>query len=147
MTFSEYKELIEEEYGECQILHAERDHSKKNCGKTSDRNAPKGVPWIDYWRAMTVNHDNTMKCSSCGKVIFVGDPTDEQKKEFSKGEDTVEKHRAHGGHIWVNSPADESFVGGRYITPLCPECNGQHGKDINIKKGSEYCKELGASVD
>lgn len=147
MIFSEYKELIEEEYGECQILHAERNHSKKTSCKTSDRNAPKGFSWIDYWRAMTCNHAKTMKCISCGKIIFVGEPIDEQMKEFSKGKDTVEKHRVHGGHISVSSPADKNFVCGRYITPLCPEYNGQHGKEINIKKDSIYCKELGALVD
>lgn len=147
MTFSEYKELIEENYGKCQILQAERDHCEKNCSKTSERSAPNGVSWIDYWRAMTDNHLNTLKCSSCGKVLFVGEPTNEQKKEFSRGVDTIERHRAHGGHIWVSSPADRSFVGGRYITPLCPECNGQHDKYINIMKGSIYCKELVAMVD
>lgn len=58
----------------------------------------------------------------------------------------MENHRAHGSHIWIKSPEDKSYVGGRYITPLCPECNGQHGKDINIRKAAVYCKELGANI-
>lgn len=145
MTFEEYKNEVEKENGACQILHAEHTHNKKNCGKTGDRDAPKGVSWIDYWRAMTGNHSDTLECSSCGKTIIVGEPTEEQQKEFTKGDDTVAKHKAHGGHIWVKSPEDKSFVGGRYITPLCPKCNGQHDKEIPIRKGAVYCKELGAT--
>ena len=145
MTFDEYKQAVEKENGECQILHAQNTHNKKNCGKTGDRDAPKGVSWIDYWRAMTGKLSEILECSSCGKTIIVGEPTEEQKKEFTKGDDTVEKHKAHGGHIWVKTPEDKKFVGGRYITPLCPKCNGQHGKEIPIRKGSVYCKELGAT--
>lgn len=144
MTFEEYKQFIEETYEECDVLHANKDHTKKNCGNTSNRVAPKGITWIDYWRAMTENHSNTMCCSSCGKEIFVGKPTEEQKKRFAKGDDRVEKHRAQGGHVWVEAPDDKDCKGGRYITPLCPECNGQHDQHILIKKGSVYCKELGA---
>lgn len=145
MTLEEYKKAIEEEFGECEILHAEYEHEKKNCGKTGDRNAPKGFSWIDYWRAMTGNHNTTLKCSSCGKEIIVDEPTEEQKQKFTFGDDTVEKHKAHGGHIWVISPEDKSYVGGRYITPLCPKCNGQHDKNITIRRGAVYCKELGAT--
>lgn len=147
MTFEEYKQFIEETYEECDILHAKKDHTKKNCGKTGNRVAPKGIPWIDYWRAMTGNHSNTMYCSSCGKEIFVGNPTEEQKKKFAEGDDGVEKHRAQGGHVWVDAPDDNDYKGGRYITPLCPECNGQHDQHIPIKKGSVYCKELGATTN
>lgn len=146
MTFSEYKQEVVKNFGECTILHSTVDLKKKNCGNTGDREAYKGVSWIDYWRAMTGNTDATMCCSSCGKEIFVGEPTSAQKETFSKGDDKVEKHRAHGGHIWVVAPANKKYTGGRYIIPLCPECNGQHGKDINVRKGSEYCKELGATI-
>ena len=145
MTLNEYKRSVEEDYGECQILHAEKTHGKKNCGGTGNRTAPKGYSWIDYWRAMTRNFCDTLKCSSCGKTIIVGEPTEEQKEEFTKGDDTVAKHKAHGGHIWVKTPAGKNFVGGRYITPLCPKCNGQHDQEIPIMKGAVYCKELGAS--
>ena len=69
-----------------------------------------------------------------------------QKLAFSLGNDSIENHRAHGGHIWVNSHANKAYTGGRYIIPLCPECNGQHGKEIIILKGSVYCKELGATI-
>lgn len=146
MTFEEYKQFIEETYGECDVLHANSDHTKKNCGGTGNRKAPKGISWIDYWRAMTGNHSNILYCSSCGKEIFVGEPTEEQQKRFTKSDDTVEKHRAQGGHVWVNATSDNDYSGGRYVTPLCPECNGQHDKHILIKKGATYCKELGATT-
>ena len=147
MTLSQYKQEVKKEFGECTILQSKSDHKKKNCGNTGGRSAYKGETWIDYWRAMTDNVATTMWCSSCGKEIFVGEPTSDQKLKFSKGGDKVENHRAHGGHIWVDSPASKKYTGGRYITPLCPECNGQHDKDINIRKDSVYCKELGATID
>lgn len=146
MTFEDYKQFIEENYGECDVLQASCDHEKKNCGGTSNRFAPKSISWIDYWRAMTGNHGTIMTCSSCGKELFVGEPTEEQKKKFTKGDDTIEKHRAQGGHVWVNAPSDKGYSGGRYITPLCPECNGKHDQHIPIRKDAIYCKELGASI-
>lgn len=36
MTFKEYKQFMEETYGECDVLHAKSDHTKKNCGGTGD---------------------------------------------------------------------------------------------------------------
>ncbi len=146
MKFSEYKQEVEETFGVCTILHSNFDHKETNCGNTGGRIAHKSMSWVDYWRAMTGNTSATMCCSSCGKEIFVGEPTLEQTLKFSRGTDKVENHRAHGGHIWVKSPADKAYTGGRYITPLCPECNGQHGKEINILKGAVYCKELGATI-
>ena len=147
MTLSKYKQEVEYEFGECTILHSNFDHKERNCGNTEGRIAYKFVTWIDYWRAMTGNSATTMCCSSCGKEIFVGEPTSAQKLKFSVRGDKVENHRAHGGHIWVDSPASKEYTGGRYITPLCPECNGQHGKEINIRKDSIYCKELGATIN
>ena len=147
MTFSEYKQEVEYKFGECTILHSNVDHKETNCGNTKGRIAYKGVSWIDYWRAMTGNTAATMCCSSCGKEIFVGEPTSMQTWMFSLGDDKVENHRAHGGHIWLDSPANNEYIGGRYITPLCPECNGQHGKEIFILKDAVYCKELGATIN
>lgn len=146
MTFAEYKKEVEEKFGKCMVLVCTGDHSKKNCENTGDRIAYKDLSWIDYWRAMTGDTSTTMLCSSCGKEIFVGDPTFDQLLKFSRKPDKVENHRAHGGHIWVDAPASKEYAGGRYIIPLCPECNGQHGKQIIIRKGSRYCKELGATV-
>ena len=142
-----YKAKIVKEYGICQILHATKDIKKKNCVKTGNREAPDNASWIDYWRAMTEKHSKTMYCSSCGKELFVGEPSLNQFVKFNQGTDTIDKHRAHGGHIWVVASDEAKYTGGRYITPLCPECNGQHDKDITIKKGSVYCKELGAKTE
>ena len=146
MTFPEYKNEVEKIFGVCTILHSSIDHKETNCGSTGGRTAYKGESWINYWREMTGMKATTMYCSSCGKEIFVGEPTPLQKSRFSIGDDNVENHRAHGGHIWVDAPANKEYTGGRYITPLCPECNGQHGKEIDIRKGSVYCKELGATI-
>ena len=109
MTFSEYKQDVEDNFGECTILHSCADHKETNCGKTGGRIAYKGVSWIDYWRAMTGNTATTMYCSSCGKEIFVGEPTSVQALVFSIGDDDVKNHRAHGGHIWVDAPLDKNM--------------------------------------
>ena len=145
--YQDYKKAIEEEYGPCTVLRADADLTKKNCGNTGNRTAPKGWSWIDYWRAMTGNYSQTLTCRSCGKEIFNDEPTEKQKKEFSKDGDDPKNHIAQGGHIYVNAPANANYTGGRYIVPLCPHCNGQHDNHIPIKKGSRYCKELGANVD
>ena len=47
-------------------------------------------------------------------------------------------------HIWLQGSQTEP--GGRYITPLCPECNAKRGQKIPVKKGSVIFKELGARV-
>ena len=147
MTFDEYKQAVEKENGECQILHAQNTHNKKNCGKTGDRNAPKGVSWIDYWRAMTGNHESRLFCSSCGQVIFVGDVPKIMKDLYVATGDTVEQHRAIGGHVKIEKPRSGQYPGGNYITPLCPVCNAKRGEVIPIIKGSRVCKELGAHIE
>lgn len=136
-----YKKEIEDAFGKCTILVSQRDHLVKNTGNTADRKAHNGHYWIEYWQAMTGNHEHRLVCSSCGKEIFVGQPTIADYVDFKDG---VDKHKAHGGHIWVVAPQDAGYTGGRYITPLCPFCNGQHDKQININKDAKYCKELGA---
>lgn len=40
---------------------------------------------------------------------------------------------------------NDTFTGGRYITPLCPDCNAKRGQQIPMKKGITLCKELGAN--
>ena len=52
MILSEYKQEVEDEFGECTILHSKYDHEKKNCKNTEGRIAYKCVTWIDYWHAM-----------------------------------------------------------------------------------------------
>lgn len=132
---------IEEENGEpCKILTANEDCIVANANNTSGRNAPNGLTWIDYWRAMAEEYDTMLHCSSCGKVIFVGEVPKLMKLMYQQTGDTPEAHRAIGGHIWIQG--GESFSGGRYITPMCPECNAQRGEKIRIRKDSIVCKEI-----
>ena len=138
-----YKEEIEEAFGECDVLTSSFNQQVKNAGNTGKRKAHNGHSWIDYWRAMTDNHKHRLTCNSCGKSIFVGKPDLIDYVDFG---DKLEEHKAHGGHLWINAPKGADYTGGRYITPLCPSCNGQHDKQININKGAVCCKELGAEM-
>lgn len=144
--FIEYKKEIEEQFGSCKVLTSNRDITLKNCEATSERAAEKGWSWIDYWRAMTGNHDSRLFCSSCGQVIFVGDVPKIMQELYIKTGDTVERHKAMGGHVWISSPNLAKYPSGRYILPLCPICNNKRGKDIPIIKGSRVCKELCANI-
>lgn len=146
MTFAEYKEEIEKRFGVCDILDVTMDIKLKNADKTGDRDAYNYVDWIDYWRAITEKFATTLKCSSCGKTIIIGEPSEAQRRLFSLGDDTVAKHKAEGGHIWITAPEGANYSGGRYITPLCPSCNAKRGQQITIKKGSVLCKEKGAII-
>ena len=145
--FNEDKKEIEEQYGSCKVLTAHRDNILKNSEGTGNRGAEKGWTWIDYWRAMTGNHESRLFCSSCGQVIFVGDVPKIMKELYIATGDTVEQHRAIGGHVWIEEPISGQYPGGYYITPLCPVCNAKRGEEIPIIKGSRVCKELGAHVE
>lgn len=147
MTYDEYKEYINSTYnkdGKHIVRHFTSDGTMSNANNTSDRDADKGVSWIDYWRAMTGHFENPLHCSSCGKEIYTGSIPKEKEQEYeSKGDRT--SHKAEGGHIWING--SDNVPRGRYITPLCPECNAQRGKQIPVKKDSVVFKELGAKVE
>lgn len=60
--------------------------------------------------------------------------------------ETEDEHKAEGGHIWLTTPKDADWHGGRYITPLCQACNAKRGQQITLKKGSVLCKEVGATT-
>lgn len=124
-----YSQEVGKEFGECTILTAEGNLTIHNAGNTSGRKAYKGADWIDYWQALSGNHSHVLYCSSCGKKIIVGQATFQEHLEFSKNGDSVEKHKACGGHLWVSAPQGANYTGGRYITPLCPACNN---KEIRI---------------
>lgn len=144
---SEYCKIITKEFGKVTRLRVQKDNEKLNCNNTGGRTAYKGWPWIEYWRAMTQTTKTQLSCSSCGKVIFVGPIPKMMLTMFALTDDKPENHVAHGGHVWVNAPKTASYEGGRYITPLCPHCNGQHGKKMMIKADSLLCKEVGAKKD
>ena len=142
MSFEEYKKEIEERFGECDILEVTKDTILKNAEKTGDRDAYKNMSWIYYWRAISGNHSGSMRCSSCGKEIFSGLATLSMSQKYG---DKINEHKAEGGHIWIDAPEDNSFSGGRYITPLCPACNAKRGQHIPILTGRVLCKEKGAN--
>lgn len=139
-----YKSDIVSDFGSCTVLNVTKDNLMTNCNNTADRKAAKGWSWIEYWRAMTGKTDTQLSCASCGKLIYVGSIPKMMERMYALTGDEPEKHIAHGGHVWVNAPKDAKYSGGRYIVPLCPYCNGQHGQKILIKEGSVLCKELGS---
>lgn len=146
MTFEEYKEYINSTYnkdGLHVVRHFVNDGVMTNAKNTSDRDADKNVSWIDYWKAMTEHHEDPLHCSSCGKEIYAGEIPDSVKLRYGLLGDKS-SHKAVGGHIWLQGSQTEP--GGRYITPLCPECNAKRGQKIPVKKGSVIFKELGARV-
>ena len=145
--FNEYKKDIEEQYGSCRVLTANQDTTLKLCENTVESSAEKGCSWIDYWRAMTGNHESRLFCSSCGQVIFVGDVPKIMKDLYVATGDTVEQHRAIGGHVKIEKPRSGQYPGGNYVAPLCPVCNAKRGEKIPIIKGSRVCKELGAHIE
>lgn len=141
-----YRSEIEAEYGRCKVLTAKTDTSSRNCNNTSERVADNDFSWIDYWRAMTGISDTRLFCSSCGKVIFVGNIPPLMEDFYSKTKDNPESHKAFGGHVWVIASKNGKYPGGRYITPLCPACNNKCNEQIPILKGTKLCKELGAHI-
>ena len=143
----EYRTEVLSECGKCTLLRVKQDNNKINCSNTSGRTAAKGWSWIDYWRAMTMTPNTQLACASCGKVTFVGPVPKMMEKMYELSGDSSTNHIAHGGHVWVNAPKGASYEGGRYIVPLCPDCNGKHGKGIVIKSGSLLCKEIGAKTE
>lgn len=142
IEFFEYKAEIERRFGKCKVLTANQDTTLKNCNEKENDTAENGLAWIDYWRAMTGNHESRLFCSSCGQVIFVGEVPKIMKELYVTTGDSVEWHKAMGGHVLVNSPENGKYPGGKYITPLCPHCVNKRGEMIPIIKGSRICQEF-----
>lgn len=142
----QYKKELENSFGDCSVLTVNHDSSLKNSEGTSTRGAEKGWTWIDYWRSMTGIYETRLSCSSCGEDIYVGDIPRIMNDFYLLTGDDPERHKACGGHVWVNTPSNQNYPGGSYITPLCPSCNNKRGEIIPILKGSKICKEIGAHV-
>ena len=147
--FDEYKKEIEANHKEYMTLCVGGDVFLQNGNNTSERKAPKGYSWIDYWRAMSGNHNSRLECSSCGNVIFTGDVSLTMKKMYGLMGLNENENIALGGHLLVKDPQSlakdpqsHDYSSGFYIAPLCLKCNGQRGKNINIKKGTLLCKEV-----
>lgn len=140
--FDEYKKEIEANNKGYMTLCVGDDVFLQNGNNTSERKAPKGYSWIDYWRAMSGNHSSRLECSSCGRMIFADGVPPMMTTMYSMMGLDEKEHIAVGGHLLVKDPQSHDYSGGFYIAPLCPKCNGQRGKNINIKKGTVLCKEV-----
>ena len=141
-----YRQNVVRNFGDPEVLTVRVGGYALNAGHTGNRDAHGGKSWINYWRAITGKYDIILHCSSCGKIIFVGELTQAQIRQYLPIGANIEDHRAHGGHIWLTPQDGEKWPRGRYITPLCPACNAKHGQRILIKAGSILCKEVGANV-
>lgn len=82
---NDYKAEVEKNFGPCAVLTSESYGTMTNADKTGDRDAYKGIDWIDYWRAMTDKHSDTLYCGSCGKEI-TNNPSMAQYVRFSQGD-------------------------------------------------------------
>lgn len=140
--FEKYKREIESTHKDYVTLCVGDDVFLQNGNNTSERKAPKGYSWIDYWRAMSGNHESSLECSSCGKMIFVDEIPQILKKMYGLMGLNENENIALGGHMVVPEPHSHNYSGGFYIAPLCPKCNGQQGKNIKIKKGTTLCREI-----
>ena len=148
MTMTEldnYRQNIVRNFGAPNIIIVNEDVMLLNVENTDNRHAHGGVSWINYWRSIAGKYAHVMCCSSCGKELFVGEPTFEQKVDWELENETIEEHEAQGGHVWWYDCIDARRTG-LYITPLCPACNGKHGQRIPIRAGSILCREVGANV-
>lgn len=140
--FEEYKREIESTHKDYVTLRVGDDVFLQNGNNTSERKAPKGFSWIDYWRAMSGNHKSQLECCSCGKMIFVDGIPPIMSKKYKLMNIDENDYIALGGHLMVEEPQSHDYVGGFYIAPLCPKCNAQRGYKIKIRKGTALCKEV-----
>ena len=140
--FEAYKKRIEDKYTDYATLYVGQDAELQNGNSTTERKAPEGLSWINYWRAMSGNHKSQLECSSCGKMIFVDGIPPIMLKMYKAMNIDENDCIALGGHLLVEEPQSHDYVGGLYIAPLCSQCNAQRGNMITIKKGTFLCKEI-----
>ena len=140
--FEEYKRKIESTHKDYVTLYVGDDVFLQNGNNTSERKAPKGFSWIDYWRAMSGNHKSQLECCSCGKMIFVDGIPPIMSKMYKLMNIDENNYIALGGHLLLKEPQSHDYAGGFYIAPLCPKCNAQRGQKIKIRKGTFLCKEV-----
>ncbi len=114
-----------------------------NAEGTDNRYPCCGIPsWTAYWQIISHKYENQMECASCGEKIFADIDTEECRKSVKQdGEDKAENHQCQGSHILIGDMKPY------FIVPLCPKCNGQHGKNIKIRKGTIAVVEIGAIIE
>lgn len=131
---------------EGKIIVLPKDEKFKNLPDSSNHVAWKGVPWINYWRALTGNYDNGVTCACCGKLIYADlrDPkwsaSIVMRKEVEKAS-SIDGYQADGSHVECLST--DEHLDGVYIVPLCRECNHPSNKFVTLRTGSVLCPEVG----
>lgn len=104
-----YRQNIVQNFGDSVVITVRTGGCALNAGDTGNRDAHGGISWINYWRAITKNNDTILHCSSCGKVIFVGELTQAQIRQNLPIGANIEDYRAHGGHIKLLPPVDAKW--------------------------------------
>lgn len=94
---------------------------------------------VDYWRAITWKYGIKLRCSCCGKLIYIGDTPKIMSKMYSAIGDTKDAHIAHVGHISIEK--GDKFVGRCFVTPLCQSCVNSLDSKITLLKGTVICEE------
>ena len=136
-TPDEYKRMFEIHFGKIpswsRMQKGEKVHNPKADDNTGDRKAFGGYPWIKYWQSFTGNYQNKLKCSCCGKNIYVDENApdclaDVKKQNEGKNEDKITKEdiKAVGAHLYANGiDASKGYV----IVPMCKEHNNKGAEE------------------
>ena len=130
----EYRDELVSRFGEPVVVMLDRRDRFLNGKKTSDRIAYKGIPWIDYYRAITDNATTIFKCAGCGRTISTDDDIVDMNSDV---------HEAFGGHILV---WDNLMVFKYFIVPLCPKCNNSKNDIIRLVEDTIAVEEVGATI-
>lgn len=131
------------------IIKLSQDEELKNLPNSTNRVAWEGVPWINYWRALTGNYSNGVTCACCGKLVYA-DLENPQwrdsiiKRKENENASSVDEYQAEGGHVVYSS--EDEHLDGVYIVPLCRTCNHHTNQSVNIRQGSVLCPEVGQTV-
>lgn len=135
---------------EGKIIILPEDEKFKNLSDSSNHVARKGVPWIDYWRALTGNYNNGVACACCGKLIYADlkDPkwnaSITMRRENEKVS-SINNYQADGSHVECLST--DEHLNGVYIVPLCRICNHPSNTFITLRKGSVLCPEVDYTIE
>ncbi len=132
-----YREKYIAQFGDPIIIKKPTNFKVINPAETSNRRAWNNISWIDYWRALTECYEETLNCVCCGCLIF------ENSSSSCLDVSPCETMKALGGHIYFNEE-DESYSG-YYIAPMCPKCNSNDNRYIELNDDVELCAEIGTT--
>lgn len=139
MELINYLSQYKAQYGDPIITLAFLFGKMQNAENTQNRKAFNNISWIRYWQELTGFKLNNLKCTSCGKEIYID--IDLQTHPSLGIIENLEEHQAIGAHI-VNPELKDVY----FIFPLCPSCNSLHG-EINVKINNRGCMEKGAIIE